>query len=82
MHRRTFLTASVLATTAAITHEKGALARDARPVASEGPIGATAAALPLPASEQLPLGPLAATRSNATAARGGAARKLKSDDAN
>ena len=58
MHRRTFLTASVLATTVAITHEKGALAGDARPVASEGSFGATGAELPLPVSEQLPLGPL------------------------
>lgn len=58
MHRRTFLTASVLATTAAITHEQRALADDARSVGSESPFGATAAALPLPASEQLPLGPL------------------------
>jgi gluconolactonase len=58
MHRRTFLTASVLATSAAITHETRALTGDAQSVVSEGPFGATGAALPVPASEQLPLGPL------------------------
>ena len=54
MDRRAFLTASAAAATAVTLKVAAA--------ASEGPFGATAAPLPVPQAEKLPLGPLPNSR--------------------